>query len=58
MALLKKDNNVVSDKLKVSHSLTSGDTIRETHSKAETIWYRHVFQNKMRSSRVNTDHSL
>ena len=26
MALLKKDNNVVSDKLKVSNSLTSSDT--------------------------------
>ena len=26
MALLKMDNNVVSDKLKVSHSLTSGGT--------------------------------
>ena len=26
MALLNMDNNVVSDKLKVSHSLTSGGT--------------------------------
>ena len=26
MTLLKKDNNAVSDKLKVSHSLTSGGT--------------------------------